>query len=454
MAGIGFTLRRNLESSSYVGLLRAYAVAAVIGSGPWLISMGSMLFIGLYTEHLGRSQDVVTLFLGVVTHLMALSLIIAGLVQLVFVRFVADQLFAGRKEEVAPNTLGALGVTTALGVLVGVVEVWRFFPTTPAFAPLYVAALATLANVWVLAALMSGLKRYTAVLGTFAAGYGIIVFFGGRLGGHGVAGYLFAFFLGHCLMVVGMWILVLREYPSLSPPVFTFLKRGQAHYELAAVGALFNLAIWADKFVFWSNPVTSVALVGPIRYSIIYDVPIFVAYLSIIPGVSVFFVRIEVDFAAAYARYFAAVREGDTLGELQRLRNELVGAAKTGLYDILKIQGLTVATLLLLGRELLALFHIPDIYTYLFNVDVVGVAFQTLLLGIFTILFYLDYRRLVLMYCALFAASNTGLSLLTQWMGPRFYGFGFAVSAALTALLSLRGLAQRLDRLEYETFMR
>ena len=47
MAGIGFALRRSLASDSYLGLLRAYAVAALIGSGPWLLSMGSMLFIGI-----------------------------------------------------------------------------------------------------------------------------------------------------------------------------------------------------------------------------------------------------------------------------------------------------------------------------------------------------------------------------------------------------------------------
>jgi len=226
------------------------------------------------------------------------------------------------------------------------------------------------------------------------------------------------------------------------------------HPELAVIGLLINLAIWADKFVFWANPVTSIQLIGPVRYSIVYDVPIFVAYLSVVPGMAVFFVRIEADFAQAYLEYFGAVREGETLSELRRLRDALVLSARSGLYDILRIQGVTVALLLVVGNRVMALFNIPSVYGYLFRIDVVGVGFQTFLLGIFTILFYLDYRRLVLKLSVLFTALNVSLSLWSQALGPRFYGSGFTVAVALTSLIGLHALSTRLDRLEYETFMR
>ena len=454
MAGIGFALRRSLASDSYLGLLRAYAVAALIGSGPWLLSMGSMLFIGIYAERLGQATDVVTQFLGTVTHIMALSLIVAGLLQLLFVRFVADRLFEGRRSEVSPNVVGALLVLTLGAAAVSGLEVALFLRVQLRIQLLYCGAFVALSDVWLLAALMSGLKRYRSVLGAFGIGYAFIVTSALALSRFGLAGYLTGFLLGHGLMLFGMLGLVLREYPSQRLLALDFLDRRQVHLELVAVGGLFNLAVWADKFVFWGNPVTSTALLGPVRYSIIYDVPIFVAYLSVVPGVEVFFVRIEADFAAAYERYFAAVREGETLSELHRLRDELVLSARAGLYDILRVQGITVAVLLLLGAPVIAIFGIPGIYAYLFKVDVVGVGFQTFLLGVFTILFYLDYRRLVLELCALFALSNTLLSLATQALGPRFYGFGFAVAAALTAMLGLKALSRRLDNLEYETFMR
>ena len=65
---------------------------------------------------------------------------------------------------------------------------------------------------------------------------------------------------------------------------------------LVAVGLLYNLGIWADKFMFWFFPPTSQPIIGALRASLIYDLPVFLSYLSIIPGMAVFLVRIETDF--------------------------------------------------------------------------------------------------------------------------------------------------------------
>ncbi len=454
MAGIGFALRAQLRKQTYVEVLRAYLVAGIIGSGPWLISIASMLFIGVFTEVVGGPDRVVTRFLATVTHLMALSLIAGGLMQLLFVRFVADRVFEKRESTIGPNIVGALLVTTLGAGVLGTGEAVALFDGHVAFRAVFAATFVTLCDVWLLSALLSGMKAYRSLVGLVAGGYLVSVTASLALARFDLAGYLAGFLLGHTLMLAGMLVLLLREYPSDRLVAFEFLDRKNVFLDLALTGVLFNVAIWVDKFVFWTSAATSVRLIGPIRYSVVYDVPIFVAYLSVIPGMSVFFVRIETDFAEAYEAYFRAVREGDTLAEVRRFRDDLVVAARAGVYDILRIQGLTVVVLLLVGERLLAFFRIPIFYGYLFRVDVVGVGCQVFLLGLFTILFYLDYRKLVLALCVFFAASNLTLSLVSLRLGPCFYGFGFALSAALTSLVALSALSRRLDRLEYETFMR
>jgi polysaccharide biosynthesis protein PelG len=454
MAGIGFALRAQLRKETYAEVLRAYLVAGVIGSGPWLISIASMLFIGVFTQAIGGPGVVVTEFLATVTHLMALSLIAGGVMQLLFVRFVADRIFQGRESTIAANIVGALTVTTIGAGILGGAEAIVLFDGHFAFRAIFTATFVTLCDVWLLSALLSGMKAYRGLLGVVAAGYLVSVLAALSLARFDLAGYLAGFLLGHVLMLAGMLALLLREYPGEGLVAFDFLRRRFVFPDLALIGFLFNVAIWVDKFVFWASPITSERLIGPIRYSVVYDVPIFVAYLSVIPGMSVFFVRIETDFAEAYESYFRAVREGAPLAELHRLRDGLVTAARAGVYDILRIQGMTVVVLLLVGERLLGFFRIPFFYGYLFRIDVVGVGCQVFLLGLFTILFYLDYRKLVLALCALFAASNLALSLASLRLGPVFYGFGFAVAAALTSLVALSALSRRLDRLEYETFMR
>jgi uncharacterized membrane protein len=454
MAGIGFELRRHLDKETYFDVLGAYVVAGVIGSGPWLISIGSMFFIGLWTQAAHGEEQSVTQLLATVTHLMAVSLVASGAMQLVFVRFIADRLFEKDDKAVAPNVLGALLVSTLASGALGSALALALFRGDAALRAVLVAAFVALCDVWILSVLLTGVKAYRSVVAVFAAGYAVCVASTLALARFGLPGQLAGFFAGHALMVIGMLAIVMREYPSDRFIAFDFLDRRRIFPSLAVTGLLFNAAAWVDKVAFWANPVTSEPLVGPIRRSVVYDAPIFVAYLSVVPGMAVFFVRIETDFAEKYSRFFGAVRSGQTLAELARARNELVAAARDGIYDIFRIQGLAAAALLLTATRVLRVFHIPSFYTYLFKIHVVGVGFQVVLLGIFTILFYLDYRRLVLWLCAFFVSSNLALTLLSQQLGPRFYGFGFALSAAVTSLVSLSALSRKLDRLEYETFMR
>jgi len=462
VAGIGFELRQHLRKDTYAGVLRAYLVASVVGSGPWIISISSMLFIGVLTRASGHGAETVTSFLATVTYLMACSLTLSGALQLLFVRFVADRLFEKREEAVAPNLLGAMLVTTVVSGLCAAAVVastsWSNGEGMQArdevaFRILVVAAFVTLCNVWILSGLLSGVKAYRSVVVVFAIGYGVTVTLAPLLGRLGLAGYVAGFFVGHAVMLFAGLVLVLRRYPSDRFIAFEFLERAKVHPELALTGALLNAAVWVDKFVFWMNPVTSEPLIGPIRHSVVYDVPIFVAYLSVIPGMAVFFVRIETDFAEQYERYYAAVRHGDTLDEIHWRGRVLAEAARSGIDDILRIQGLTVVVLLLVGEHVLALFRIPAFYSYLFNIDVAGVAFQVLLLATLTILFYLDCRKLALYLSGLFTASNLAFSLASQQLGPRFYGFGFLAAAALTSLVALAVLSRKLERLDYETFM-
>jgi polysaccharide biosynthesis protein PelG len=454
MAGIGFELRKHLRQESYTGLLRAYVVAGIIGSGPWIISICTMLLIAFFSERTTRDASLITPFLATVTHLMATSLVVSGFLQLMFTRFVADRLFEKKETGVTPNVIGALLLTTLFSGALGTIVAIASFEGHYAYRVFLVVAFVTLCDMWILSVFLSGMKAYRTVLAIFAAGYAIT--FGAclALARFGLAGYLAGFCVGHGVMLFSMLTMVLRQYPSDRFIAFDFLDRKKVFPELAATGALFNAAIWADKFLFWANPVTSDKLIGPIRYSVVYDVPIFIAYLSLIPGMAVFFVRIETDFAEAYERFYTAVREGATLAEVKRLRGALVRAARAGVYDIFRIQGLAVAILLLAGVYILELFEIPRFYLYLFRIDVVAVGFQVVLLGIFTILFYLDYRRLVLYLVSFFFVANVGLTILSMQLGPRFYGFGFAVAAALTSLISLASLSRKLDRLDYETFMR
>lgn len=175
MAGIGFELRRFLEKDSYLGLLQAYGCAALISSGPWVLSIFGVVAIGIFSIGLDEEVATVTAFLISVTYLIAISIILGGWLQLMFTRYISDRLFDELKEEVLPNLLGALLITTLSSLLIAAVLWPLFLDTSLGYRLVMLCNLVILSNIWILVVMLSGLRTYNLILGSFFVGYGLSV---------------------------------------------------------------------------------------------------------------------------------------------------------------------------------------------------------------------------------------------------------------------------------------
>jgi len=453
MAGIGFRLRELMKTDTLSGLLQAYGFAGIIGSGPWVLSIIGVLLIGIINTEDFFTPSFVGQFQISVTYLMAASLIITGPLQLMLTRFIADKLYEKHDEQVLPNLTGAIFIIIIVsGTLAGLCLVYLFTGSV-LYRLLMLSSLVILSTIWIVVIVLSGLKAYREILLAFLLGYGITVLVAMELGAFGLEGLLSGFVLGHSILLFILLVVVFNSYSSNKLIAFDFLRRSQIFPSLAITGLLYNLAIWADKFIFWFNPKTSNVIISPLRGSELYDLPIFLAYLSIIPGMAVFLLRIETDFVEQYKKFYDAINEGAPLKIILQIHEEMIITIRRGFIEILKIQGMTTVILLAIGDKLLAWVGISPFYKVLLNIDLVAVGIQVLLLAVLNLLFYFDYRKDALYLCLLFAVSNIAFTLLSQYLGPVFYGYGFAMSVLLTTLVGIVMVSIRLNRLVYETFM-
>jgi uncharacterized membrane protein len=237
------------------------------------------------------------------------------------------------------------------------------------------------------------------------------------------------------------------------PIAWGFLERKKVHLDLLAIGFLYSLGIWVDKLVFWLNAPTSRAVLGPFRASEVYDLPVFLAYLAIAPGMSAFLLKVETDYAERHSAFFAAVEQGAALSRLDRLRDELVTSARAALTTIFRVQGITFLACLALGETVLSWFAISRLHLPLFYVDVAAVSMQVLVLSVISVLFYLDRRKLVLGIVTLLFVSNLAGTYLSLWAGAAFYGYGFALAATLTTLVAVTLLNGTFRDVLRDTFM-
>lgn len=454
MAGIGFELRRILQRGTFLSLLSAYGYAGVIGSGPWVLSIVGVLAVGMLAAATGTATAAVTQFQVSVTYLIAASLILTGPWQLAFTRYVADRLFEGRNDTVLPTFQAVqLLVTWSCGLVGLGVALFAFAGEPLAFRLLFAASLVLLGNIWIATILLSGLKQYKAIVALYALGYGISVAVALVLQSFGLTGLMAGFAVGQAVLAAGMYGLIVREFPADTFISFDFFRRDRHFRSLMLAGFAYNLAIWLDKFMFWYTPATSQAVIGPLRASLIYDLPIFLAYLSIIPGMAVFLLRLETDFVEHYDNYGHAVREGGSLATIERHRNGMVESARLGLFEIVKIQAIAALLTIAAGETLLAWLGISTLYAPLLSIMVVGAGLQVLLLGVLNVLYYLDRRRLAALLVLVFLVVNALATWITLQLGPEFYGYGYAAAVLVACVVGLVALDRVFERLEYETFM-
>lgn len=453
MAGIGFSLEKLGRQGGYSGLLQRYGAAGLISCGPWLLSVFSMLLIGSLCRGLTGDPSTIERFQVCVTWSFALSLILSGPLQLQLTRFIADRVYANRRGEIVPNLLSALALMSALAAAVAAAVSPMFGEEPLSFRLLASIAFIALCDVWLMVGVMTGLRRHMAVLGVFGAGYCVTVAAALWLSRFGLSGLIGGFALGQVvLLVLGLRAIDSELEPS-GAVAWDFIKPRELRLDLLAIGLLYNLSIWVDKALFWFDPDTSRQVIGPLRGSDVYDLPIFLAYLTIVPGMAVFLVRVETDFAARHAAYYAAVRDGAPLLTIESLCERMTDAARRAITDLLQVQGLTVLACIGLGPWLLGLFGISELHLPLFYVDTLGVGMQVMLLTATSVLFYLDRRREVVIITGLLFTINWVATWVSRELGPMFYGYGFGLAMTVTSMAAILMLDRILRHLVRDTFM-
>lgn len=453
MAGIGFELRKILARDSYSATLKAYLYAGMISSGPWVLSILSVFIIGLMSIAVIEPNAEVTQFLVSVTYLMSASLILTGGFQLMFTRFVSDRLFEKRADKILPNLIGVQTLVSLIAIVLALPILTLFVDESFFYKWLMLANFLTLCNLWLVVIFLAGMKEYNRILLTMLGGYLCMIAAAYFLRHYHLEGLLWALLLGHGILLFVFMYFVIGQFPSTRLLAFDFLARRQVFVSLFFTGLFYYLAVWADKYLFWFNPLTSENIIGPLNASLIYDIPIFLAYLAIIPGMAVFLVRIETDFSEHYQQLYDAVREGEALDHIYFLKDQMVYSIRQGILEVFKVQGVTVVLIFLWAPTILDWLGISRYYLPLFYIDLVGVSVQVVLMAVLNVYFYLNRRGIVLMLNLLFFIANVVLTVLSHQLGPSYYGYGFALSVTLAAFTGMVLLNRTLDKLEYETFM-
>lgn len=455
MAGIGFRLQRILASNSYGSLAAAYGYSAIISSGPWMLSMLSLAGIGLFmTAHSGMQSgaaDAAGIFSTVTTYAYAGSIILGGTIHLGVSRYISDLLYAAETETILPAFFYSASLVMVLGlVCAGPWIAFSGLPASEAFSAFLMFQ--SMSITWLAMVFLSAAKGYGQIVWGFcgANATGVIL---AVLGYRYLAltGVFAGYSLGQFFLAVWLSRRIFCEFPSYSPcdhalAAFLWKKR-----RFAAIGLLFNLGIWIDKFLVWYSP-WGREIIGWFRCADTYDTCLFFAYLTTIPAMAMFLIRVETSFYKNYSVYFNAVTCGGDMSAIEYGKEKISESLKLSAERILASQGIFTLFLIVLAPWFAGFLGLTSTDVPTLRWGLLAAFLQAILLFLLIFFLYFDWQSRALRLSALFCFCNAAFTWASILLGREYLGLGYLFALLLSFASGVIMFERALERLEFETF--
>jgi uncharacterized membrane protein len=172
-----------------------------------------------------------------------------------------------------------------------------------------------------------------------------------------------------------------------------------------------------------------------------------------VPGSVVFFMHVETNFHRHYRAFYSLIESRASLDQISAAKAGMVQAARDGLIAVAKVQGVVVLAGMMFGPALAMGLGMPAGQESLVRVAILAGNCQFMALCALVLLLYLDQRKPALLSMLVLAVGNIVFTLAALRLLPDWPGIGYLTAAALSALLALYYLRERLERLEYLVFM-
>ncbi len=451
MAGIGFRLEKILSEGTYLSTLKGYFYAAIISSGPWLLSILCIGGLGILSRFFLNTSER-ELFGVLVVYSYAFSLIVTGPFQIVVTRYLSDRLYSEDREAVLHTYLSIIAFVSLIQAVIGGV-CYSFLDLDLKFKIIGYLLFIIVSNIWIAMIFISALQGYMHIVLSFAIGMGISLGAGLLLSAYkGLIGILEGYTLGQAVIFLMLTWRVFCEFPYKKSARGEPLSYFKIFPQLAFIGLFYNGAIWIDKFIFWfSTP--GKKIFGFFSACPIYDTAMYITYLSIVPSMSLFIITIETKFYTSYKDFYGAIVKKLPIDVIERKKEDLVHIIYKSIRQVLTLQGLITITLIALAPKIVVLLKFEWRQLAILQIGTLGTFLHVLLMLLNIFVLYFDFRNLSLEIAILFFLTNTLFTWLSIQLGFQFYGYGYMVSCLLVLIIGFFRFLHKLKDLEYLTFM-
>ena len=457
MAGIGFELRRLGRRDDLLGPMAAIVHAAIVAAGPWLYTVLVILMISEVTRGVIGEEELAT-FRVLLVYVFSISLVATTPVTMIGTRVLADDLFLRRYDDVRAlfllTMLAGSALTLGLGALV-------FCVVMATSAPVALAGIASaqlVAMVWVALVFCGAMRDYLQVTIGFVLGLavGTTLAIAAAFCQLGAVAMMLGFALGFLVVFVCLTARFMATFTApcraLGPVTARVVQRVRISPALALGAFASGLSVWIDKWVMWFSGYGERLDVGLI-HAPLYDAPMFIASLTVVPALALFVTSVETTFFENYRTYFRAIDQHATLKTILEKESILRHETVKTLTGIILIQTALCTIVLLTAPAIIEAFGLEFQQLTLFRMGATGALFQFLFMTCSAILIYFDATRL---YAALQVAFVACLGVLTVVFSRFDLGLaaaGYMIACIVLGFSALGALLAILRSINHRTFV-
>ncbi|WP_019995160.1 exopolysaccharide Pel transporter PelG [Aureimonas ureilytica] len=454
MAGIGFELRRLAREGGVIRPVASAGHGAVVAAGPWLLTV---LALSIIQHRLPRSTQAAYDLQALVIYVFCLSLVVTAPLVAGALRLAADDLHLRKPDRIRATYLVSLAASIVATALVALFLFrfgfgWRGEPLLAASA-----ASGATAAIWPATAFCAATHDFGSITRGFVLG--LILAVGATLHGAsaGLTPPIQALLFAAGLWFTAVWLTgrVLSTFPAdvrnIGAALWRILETTRRHSAVVLGALVATLAIWVDSWILWFGP-AGLAVASGLPTAPFYDSAMFVARLSMLPGLVLFLGSVDTGVFQAVRRFLGAVEGHASLSRIETLS---VGMSRE--IDQLLVRMILVqATFSTVALALAPAFVEPAGLLYqqlgILRLGLLAALFHTIFFAATTLLLLLGQERRFLLAQLAFLASNAALTGATLAIGRDAYGFGYLAATALSALLAIWLLKRSQDAFVYLTF--
>jgi len=453
LAGIGFLLKKLVREDRYVSDIKANLYALVISSGPWLFAVMSIAGLSVFSGAYSVESHMI-LFRAIIVYVYTFSLIFSSIFQLILTRFISDRLYQREFSALFPTFMGAMFLAGILSIAVSSIFI-SFTRLSYIIKILFVVLFCTVSFQWIIMIFLSSLRDYVKVVFIYFFGFAVSFASGMVLGSYwDLKGYLAGFTMGQIIIVLCLIERICREFPWGEENIFEFTWYGNKYPQLLCSAFLYNLGYWLDKIIIWYSPQSHI-IENSFRAHYPYDTSSFLAALTIVPAMSIFFLQVETDFYEGLRKYINTILNEGTYKEIEVKREVLISSLKQKLLFISQIQFLITIIIFLIAPYIITAigFSSEDVVP-VFRIIVLASLFQILFLILIVLHWYLELLNDALLCIVIFAILNGLLNYYFVYHTDILLGTGYLIAIFISFVITYLNLQYKIKYLNYITFLK